>query len=375
MKVLHICNAFQTNPMYLDLFMRLEHLGIKEIVLSPGVMVTSNVVKGDNISIFYYCRSQNIIKRLLWRKKISSLTEYIDGVVNVKDLALIHAHTLFSDGAVAYELFKKYKIPYLVAVRNTDLNVFFKYMLWERGLGYNILKHASKIVLISHANKEQLYRILPRSLKEEINPKVEIIPNGINQYWLTNINTASRVLGNEIRFTYVGDICTNKNIDGTLKAISIVNKEYDVKYTVIGDKKDEKNSYVNNIRNKAETCPYFILKERCNKEDLLQYFRNSTDVFIMNSHNETFGLSYIEALTQGVPIIYSKGQGVDGYFNEGLVGYHADASDANDIAQTIKKTITNYSTLIEGIKKVDFGVFDWANISLHYKTIYESILL
>ena len=41
----------------------------------------------------------------------------------------------------------------------------------------------------------------------------------------------------------------------------------------------------------------------------------------MPSRYETFGLVYGEAMSQGLPIIYSKGQGVDGYFKEGTVGY------------------------------------------------------
>jgi glycosyltransferase involved in cell wall biosynthesis len=56
------------------------------------------------------------------------------------------------------------------------------------------------------------------------------------------------------------------------------------------------------------------------KEKLLNNYRNS-DIFIMPSYNETFGLVYIEAMSQGLPIIYTQNEGVDGYFKEGSVGY------------------------------------------------------
>ena len=40
------------------------------------------------------------------------------------------------------------------------------------------------------------------------------------------------------------------------------------------------------------------------------------------SHNETFGMVYVEALLSGVPILYSRGTGIDGFLDriEGAVG-------------------------------------------------------
>lgn len=40
----------------------------------------------------------------------------------------------------------------------------------------------------------------------------------------------------------------------------------------------------------------------------------------MPSHKETFGLVYAEAMSQGLPIIYTKNQGFDGQFPDGYVG-------------------------------------------------------
>ena len=37
--------------------------------------------------------------------------------------------------------------------------------------------------------------------------------------------------------------------------------------------------------------------------------------FVLPSHNETFGMSYLEALFAGTPILYSKGTGIDGFLD------------------------------------------------------------
>ena len=55
----------------------------------------------------------------------------------------------------------------------------------------------------------------------------------------------------------------------------------------------------------------------------------------MLSIMETFGLVYAEAMSQGLPIIYTKGQGFDEQFDEGKVGYHADCFNIEEIVKRI----------------------------------------
>src|SRR5690606_29045055 len=48
---------------------------------------------------------------------------------NLSEYDVVHAHSLFSNGYIAYLAYKKYKTPYITAVRNTDLDIFFKKMV------------------------------------------------------------------------------------------------------------------------------------------------------------------------------------------------------------------------------------------------------
>src|SRR5699024_7799915 len=47
---------------------------------------------------------------------------------NLNNFSISHAHSLFSNGYIAMKLKKNFNIPYIVAVRNTDINYFFKKM-------------------------------------------------------------------------------------------------------------------------------------------------------------------------------------------------------------------------------------------------------
>ena len=89
--------------------------------------------------------------------------------------------------------------------------------------------------------------------------------------------------------------------------------------------------------------------------------------------NETFGLVYAEAMSQGLPIIYTKGQGFDKQFTEGIVGYHAECFNKENAVKAIMKTIENYECISNScIKNVQ--KFDWDKIVKVYESIYNTII-
>ena len=97
-----------------------------------------------------------------------------------------------------------------------------------------------------------------------------------------------------------------------------------------------------------------------------------SDIFIMPSYNETFGLVYLEAMSQGLPIIYTKREGIDGYFKEETVGYSVNPKDINDIAGKIEMIIHNYNRISKNCYNL-VDNFSWDKISKIYHDTYTSI--
>ena len=92
----------------------------------------------------------------------------------------------------------------------------------------------------------------------------------------------------------------------------------------------------------------------------------------MPSFHESFGLVYAEAMSQGLPVVYTKGQGFDGQFAEGEVGYHAAADSAEDIAEKILLITEQYAQMsarcFERSRK-----FDWNLIAARYAQLYTEL--
>ena len=108
------------------------------------------------------------------------------------------------------------------------------------------------------------------------------------------------------------------------------------------------------------------------KEELINEYR-SHDIFLMPSITEAFGLVYAEAMSQGLPVIYTKGQGFYGQFPEGCVGYAVDCKDPHDIANKIVKVLNDYKVISKACTE-EVDKFAWQRISQDYSNLYHSII-
>lgn len=362
MEILHICPDFPNTKLYNLL---ITHL----MQYQKNVVYVSASIKDIKTEYpVYWGRDFGIFDRLLFFRKQYIIKREIEKLGLCYTCNIIHAHNLFSAGYTAWKLSQKLNLPYVVAVRNTDVNVFFHYMVHLRSLGVKIMRDASAVVFISPAYKKiVLEKYVPEKYRELINAKSYVIPNGIDDIFLNNKPLESKTVSanNQIRLIYAGEVNTNKNVATTLKACELLEgKGFKPTLTVVGPIKDSKYDYIKENR----FVKYYPMSP---KEDVLQLL-NENDIFVMPSLHETFGLVYIEALSQGLPIVYSRGQGVDGYFDEGLVGYHVEATNPNEIVESIEKIVADYSVISKRCIEVS-KPFSWDEVSKVYSDIYNKL--
>lgn len=360
-KVLHICPDFPNTKLYNLLITQLED--------SRQNMVYVASTKKDittTYPVIYLERDFGVLDRLLFYRKQHIIQKDIEKRVLCDSLSLIHAHNLFSAGFTAHKLSKKYGIPYVVAVRNTDVNFFFHYMIHLRHVGVEIMKDAAAVVFISPVYEQYVLKTyVPEKYRDEIARKSHVIPNGIDEFFLHNIPNQPRWMADEkrIKLIYVGEINSNKNISTTIKACELLEAHgYVPSLTVVGPI-IEKRCEVIKYNRFVDYCP------NSPKEVVLELLR-TCDVFVMPSIKETFGLVYVEAMSQGLPIIYSEGQGIDGYYEEGQVGFHVRSTNAQDIVNAIIKIRTEYSNISNRCLKTA-KTFSWDDISGIYVNLYQ----
>lgn len=77
--------------------------------------------------------------------------------------------------------------------------------------------------------------------------------------------------------------------------------------------------------------------------------------FVMPSRRETYGLVYTEALFSGLPLLFSKNRGIDGYFDAQKIGYAADPLSSNDVARGLDYVLRNQSSLKDQIANMQLS--------------------
>lgn len=371
MKCLHICNDLLGSKVHKNLYNHLERPELDQSIYYASRNTLSkkqhDYIKNIKGTITI---SKPIKKfhRLLFKSKIAYLYKDLKSKVDLSKFDIIHASTMFSDGALALKIYQDFNIPYILAIRGTDVNIFLKYRKDLRTLTREILANASKLVFISHALEFNFFQNgYINSIKGALKKKSQIIPNGLDPYWLEHRQNQKELTPNKI--LYIGKFNKNKNVLKLIHAFLMLKKTHPLLelHLVGGGGKQEKS-----IANLANLHPEIRIHGPIYDMDKLRSMIASCHIFAMVSIGETFGLVYVEALTQGLPIIFTKNQGIDGTFKENI-GESVNPKSIISISEGINTLITNYSKY--EVNKLDFNSFSWNLISNSYFKLYNSILI
>lgn len=153
-----------------------------------------------------------------------------------RQLDLIFAHFLFTDGYIALQLKKKLKIPYIVAISNTDINWYLALMPGMRSLGLEIVMEAEKVFFSNkpyqHCFIEQ-YVDFPEKIK--FSEKSYVIPYGVHPFGIKNKAKVAKTKGDDLKLLYVGDFTPNKNVNVIIQAVEELTTDgYKISLTLVG---------------------------------------------------------------------------------------------------------------------------------------------
>lgn len=368
MKIIHFCSYFSTTKVYSNFFNSLKkHNKLDQVIFFP-------YRKKNQVSDCFILEDIHVdkIKCLFWFTRIfyslKVIFIFISAIKKYKEKKydIVHAHTLYSDGVAAF-LFSCFKKTSLViTVRNTDVNLGFKYFRHYKFLIKMTLRYAKKIIVVSPSYKNKIIN----EFGVEFADKIIFVPNGIDEYFVDNskLNLESNV--NDA--IYVGRIDKNKNIYRSIMAYKDAMDELCIDswffYIIGGTYGDFLNFYPPLPQDVKENV---IFLGKLDKVEVIEYFDKSS-IFIMPSIYETFGLVYIEAISRCLPVVYSEGQGIDGVFSSGSIGNSCLPLNQNSIKDALLDIKNRFPKGL-GPYEINPAIqFSWKKIS--YRFIHEIYL-
>jgi glycosyltransferase involved in cell wall biosynthesis len=377
--IIHIANDYAGSKVYKNLVYELDQLDVQQIIYTP---IRNKNKIGSNEIDFQVNGSKTIysavlnwhIDRVFYPLKIAKILKDIQSKVDFSQIQCIHAHTWYSDGGVAYFLSKKYNIPFIIAVRDTDINIFQKKLVYVHPFGRRIINSASQVILISASYENNLLN--QRSLtkiKEKLKSKLNIIPNGVDHYWIKNRLSKQKIIdiADTINILYIGEFSNRKQVLSLQKAIIRLNdqQEKTIKLHLVGGGGKDEAAVLKLVQDHPRLMIYY---GKIHDKAVLKGVFQSCDVFAMPSLTETFGLVYVEAMLQGMPILYTKGQGIDGFYSDNI-GEKVSNHSVETIKQALNNMIDHPNDYTIPINKI-VEAHDWSLIARSYQKIYQDCI-
>lgn len=356
MKILHICSYYNTSKVYSELVNALHKKNISQTVFIP-IKRREDIIY-ENV-VYSHCL-RPILKISLFLKAlcvvIALLNKY--GIKGLKKFDVIHCHTLFADGLPGYLIHLLTGVEYIATIRNSDYNAYLKYFYHLRYIGKIISKNAKKTIFVSIAYKEKFLSKYPNLIRDNY----LVIPNGVNNYWLSNQKKFTRINKNStINILSIGYFDKNKNFGNALAATNqLLISGYKIKHHFIGGSAEE---FIKIYGITPKNNCYFYGKIK-NKHEI-DAILSVSDILVVPSYVETFGLVYIEALSRGVRVICSQYQGIFGNFNNNNLMSFCNPDSINSIAMSITDLIQSGQ---QPEKEIDISIFNWSHLSNRYLT-------
>lgn len=362
MKLLHICCNYPRTTVFRDLFTQLHAAGLSQHAYVPE---KEQAMMGKYGEVDFPLTYSLIVKpwdRALYFTKSRRAAPDIREKIDLSGVTLVHAHTLFTDGGIAYRL----GLPYIVSVRFTDIEYFYKYMPHLRAHAEKILRGAKRVVFLSPVAME---KVLSRYVKDRaaIEKKCLVIPNGIDGAWLDG--QARTLTQGEVRIGFSGLLNARKQPLKALEAAALYAKESGkkVRFLVAGD-----GELKDQLLSAPQAKDLLDYRGRLNGRDAMKAFYRECDILLVPSTAETFGLCYLEAMSQGVNVLYTKGQGFDGQFPEGAAGFHVDCADVQDMVRRIADCVEGYEARSQRCVTLSREL-EWQRVTSRVMEMYREV--
>ena len=295
-------------------------------------------------------------------------------VVKHEQLDLLHVHYAIPHASAAYMAQQiladaGLQIPFITTLHGTDITLVGKDVSFEPVISFAI-KHSNAVTAVSESLKEDTYRHF------NVDRPIEVIPNFVcldklNKHTANGFKERFAPNGEKI-ITHISNFRKVKRVEDVVYVFKEIREKTPAKLLLVGDGPE---------RNRVERLCREVAT--CNDTILLGKLKNPTevlgisDLFLLPSETESFGLAALEAMACGVPVISSNAGGLPEVNIHGKTGYLSAVGDIREMGSFANELLLNPEKL-EHFKqqaKAQAGQFDIKNILPQYEELYQQVML
>ncbi len=289
------------------------------------------------------------------------------------NIDILHVHYAIPHAYAGYMAKKMLEeegiyVPMVTTLHGTDITLVGNHPFYKPAVTFSI-NNSDIVTSVSQSLKEDTLRLF------DIKKDIEVVPNFIDvSHQKTSFTDCQReVMANEEEriVTHISNFRAVKRITDIVDIFYNIQKEIPAKLLMVGDGPERKPA--------ENKCKELGIKDKViflgnsNEIDKILCF---SDLFLLPSERESFGLAALEAMVNKVPVISSDAGGIPEVNSHGVSGYLSKVGDVEDMSKNALKILKDDEVLKQFKQRAyaEALKFDVNEIVPKYMALYESAL-
>lgn len=302
-----------------------------------------------------------------------ALSTIIVNIAQSQGLDILHVHYAIPHAYAAYfakQMLREQgiELPIVTTLHGTDITLVGNHPAYKPVVEFSI-NQSDKVTAVSQSLKDETNEFF--SIKNEI----EVIPNFIdNEQFIPDSDCGCRsqmAPQKEKIITHVSNLRKVKRIEDVVRVFYEIQKEVSSRLIIVGEGPEWENA--NFLIDKLGIADKV---KSLGKVNDLSTILCSSDLFLLPSQKESFGLAALEAMAASVPVISSNAGGIPEVNIDGVTGYTLPIGDVQGMAQKAISMLKDENKLAQFRynAKLQALKFDKKNILPMYENMYLNVL-
>ncbi len=302
-----------------------------------------------------------------------ALSSKLVDMVKLHKIEVLHVHYAIPHAYAAY-MAKKMLIeegiylPIVTTLHGTDITLVGSHPFYKSAVTFSINK-SDAVTSVSQSLKNDTLRLF--NVKNDI----EVISNFIDldkyKHNYTDCQRAMMANDDEKIITHISNFRPVKRINDIINIFYNIQKEIPAKLMMVGDGPEKEPA--EQLCKKLGIENKVIFFGKSHEIDRILCF---SDLFLLPSETESFGLAALEAMACGVPVISSNTGGIPEVNKHGISGFLSNVGDIDDMSNNALHVLQNENVLqiFKANAKQEALKYDIHKIVPQYEAIYERTL-
>jgi N-acetyl-alpha-D-glucosaminyl L-malate synthase BshA len=303
----------------------------------------------------------------------SALASKIVDVAKFEDLDVLHVHYAIPHAATAFmakQILREegIELPVVTTLHGTDITLVGKDITYSPVVTFSI-NQSDGVTAVSQDLKQDTYEHF------KIRKEIEVIPNFVDftRFNKTDKDHFKKAIASQDEkiIAHISNFRKVKRVRDVLITFSKIHNKVPSKLLMIGDGPERQG--LEQLCRELGTCDEVLF---LGKQEAVEELLAVSDLFMLPSESESFGLAALEAMACHVPVISSNAGGIPEINIHGKTGYVSEVGDVEDMAANALKLLMDQSLLNEFRENAYKHArnYDVDKIMPKYLEFYESVI-